>query len=98
MIDATTIERGTYHILNGETAHGLTIIQHDDEPPQATPTYLLSLNVGWADHVIAERMYLNDARGIGYILAAALDCPLGDVPDICPGTPPVSDEQEKPDA
>jgi hypothetical protein len=68
-----------FHLLDGETAHGLTIIKHDDEPPRATPTYMLNLNVGWADRIIAERMYLSDARGIAYLLAAVLECPVGDV-------------------
>lgn len=80
MSDQTTIERATYHLLNGETAHGLTVIRHDDESPQATPTYLLNLNIGWADEIIAERMYLSHARGIAYILADALGCPVV-VPD-----------------
>jgi hypothetical protein len=75
----SNVERGLFHLLNGETAHGLTIVQHDDEPPKATPTYMLNLNIGWADSIIAERMYLHDARGIAYILADALDCPVGDV-------------------
>lgn len=67
-------ERGLFHLLNGETAEGLAIVQHHDKPPKATPTYMLNLNVGWSDHIIAERMYLHDARGIAYLLADALDC------------------------
>jgi hypothetical protein len=72
-------ERGLFHLLNGETAHGLTIVKHDDEPPKATRTYMLNLNIGWADRIIAERMYLSDARGIAYLLADALDCVVSDV-------------------
>ena len=67
------------HLLNGETAYALTILQHDDEPPKTTPTYLLNLNVGWADRIIAERMYLHDARGIAYALAALFDCGVSDL-------------------
>lgn len=81
MLLADNNERGLFHLLNGETANGLTIVQHDDEPPKATPTYMLNLNIGWADRIIAERMYLHDARGIAYLLADALGCSVGDVED-----------------
>lgn len=38
-------------------------------------------DASWADQIIAERMYLSDARGIAYILADALCCPVSDVED-----------------
>lgn len=71
---ATDREMAHHHLLNGETAEGLALARHDDEPPQATPTYMLVMSLGWADEIIAERMSLDHARGIGHALADVLDC------------------------
>lgn len=75
------LERGLFHLLNGETAHGLAIVDDGEAPPKGTRTYMLVLNIGWADEIIAERMSLAHARGIAYVLADALECAVGDVED-----------------
>lgn len=85
---ATDRELALHHLLNGETAEGLALTRHDDEPPQATPSYMLVMSVGWADEIIAERMYLHQARGIGHALAEVLECPFDPEPyDESPPTP-----------
>jgi hypothetical protein len=66
-------EKARRHILNGETAEGLSVFREDDGS-SATPIYGINLSIGWADHIVASGMYHHDARGVACALADTLDC------------------------
>ena len=52
-------------------AEGLRIVEEDHG---ATPTYMLVLDIGWAEKIIAQGMYERDARGVAFVLGAAMNC------------------------
>lgn len=64
-------------LLNGETASFVAVAQ--EEETGATPLYLLVLDEGWKQSIVASRMYRDDARGLAYALADVLDCPVEDL-------------------
>lgn len=59
-------------LLNGETAEEVRVVPEEDSG--ATPLYMLVLSVGWAERIIASRMYDHDAKGLAYAVAALTDC------------------------
>jgi hypothetical protein len=65
-------EKARRHILNGETAEGLSLFREDEGG--ATPLFGVNLSIGWADHIVASGMYHHDARGVACARAETFDC------------------------
>lgn len=63
-------------LLGDDEAERIVVTHAPAEPGKHNDRWLITLDYGWRQTIIAECAYRNHAEGVGEAVAAALDCPL----------------------
>lgn len=68
-------------LLNGERAEQIRVTHLDDQTPDR---WLIVLDGGWFETIVATCDYAAHARGVALALAEVLDCEASGVPEEAP--------------